>query len=426
MSNSNIEPNVERSSGHVAILGAGPSGCYVAQALRKADPGVQIAIFDRVPTPYGLVRYGIAPDHQGAKAVTRQFDKVLTQEGVDFVGNVAVGVDISMADLVANFDAVVVATGLSTDRRLDFTGRVDDRVFGAGDLIRLLNSDPGSNLRAGGQLASLGTEIAILGTGNVAVDVARLLVKTSEGLRGSDVDDHSRDALVPEPVKKVYILGRCEPELAKWDQSMLKELASVDGILLTIDGVPLLTREEHETTTTVIDVRFRRTPVAATERAGRVRLSVRHAFGEKTEVLEVDSVITALGFIAADGGMPDAAEASNDRIFKAGGVATGRLGNLAENRKHAIELTSSILARLRSEPAGARNGLDGLVGLQALNPVSFDGWKRIDAAEVERARPDRCRTKFTTHHELLTAAGVAGNQAMAMTTATRSQEHRND
>ncbi|MGW2888843.1 FAD-dependent oxidoreductase [Streptomyces griseoruber] len=393
----------------VAVIGAGPSGCYAAQALRKGQPDIEIAVFDALPTPFGLVRYGIAPDHQGAKAVSRQFERLFGQPGVAFVGNVSVGTDVSLEALLENFHAVVLATGLGTDRRLGIDQDPDARVIGAGDLIRLLNSDPDARLRhrhAGPE--SLGSEVVILGTGNVSADVARLLSKSDLDFIASDVDDDALRAVAPNPVRTIHILGRCEPHAAKWDASMVKELAEIVGVHLNVDGVPLL-GEPTASARTTVNVRFQHVPVSVRRLDGRVRVTTRRA-GDSALVghLDADTVITAIGFdpSPAQSAQFGGVEASN--VFRVGGPATGRLGNLAENRKLAADAAKGVLEFLRGQEPLHRTGLVGLRDRLPASVVSFEAWQRIDGAEVRRARPDRCRTKFTTRDELLAAAAGSG------------------
>ncbi|WP_327743511.1 FAD-dependent oxidoreductase [Streptomyces europaeiscabiei] len=396
----------------VAVIGAGPSGCYAAQVLRKGQPDLEIAVFDSLPTPFGLVRYGIAPDHQGAKAVSRQFERLFGQPGVDFIGNVSVGTDVSFRALLDNFHAVVLATGLGTDRQLGIDQDPDARVVGAGDLIRLLNSDPDSRLRhrqAGPEC--LGPEVVILGTGNVAADVARLLAKSDLDFIASDVDDDALRAVAPDPVRTIHILGRCEPHAAKWDASMVKELAEVVGVHLSVDGVPLLGGPAVSPRTTV-NVRFRQVPVSIRRHDGRVRVTTRHVGDtELVDHLDADTVITALGFDPPPAQPAHFADLEASNVFRVGGPATGRLGNLPENRKLAASAAKGVLEFLRGQEPQQRTGLFGIRDQLPASTVSFEAWQRIDGAEVRRARPDRCRRKFTTRGELLAAA--TGSDALA-------------
>ncbi|WP_216586302.1 FAD-dependent oxidoreductase [Streptomyces brasiliscabiei] len=397
-------PTGDGSPFRVAVVGAGPSGCYAAQALRKRQPDIEIAVLDSLPTPFGLVRYGIAPDHQGAKAVSRQFERLFAQPGVEFVGNVSVGTDLGFDTLLENFHAVVLATGLGADRPLDIDQDPDARIVGAGDLVRLLNSDPDARLRHRRDgLQGLGSEVVILGTGNVAVDVARLLSKSDLDFIASDVDDDALRTVAPDPVRTIHILGRCPSRLAKWDASMVKELAHVVGVQVRVDGTPLVDEDSVPPRTTV-DVRFERVPTSIRRHDGRVRVTTRRAGGGPVDHLDADTVITAIGFDAPAAHLARSNGPEAPNVFRVGGPATGRLGNLAENRKLAAETAKDILAFLRGQEPRRRAGLAGLRDRLPASAVGFEAWQRIDEAERRRARPDRCRTKFTTRDELLAAA----------------------
>jgi ferredoxin/flavodoxin---NADP+ reductase len=388
----------------VAVVGAGPSGCYVAQAMRKQVPGVEITLIDALPTPFGLVRHGVAPDHQGAKAVTRQFERLLEQPDVSFIGNVRVGADLPLDVLNENFHAVVLATGLGADRAPAVPLDSQARVVGAGEVLRLLNSDPDVSLRTTGRsLESLGEEIAILGTGNVAVDVARILTKTEAELVHSDIDDEARRALVPGRIRRIHIIGRCEERLAKWDASMVKELAAVaDADLHVVDGGPVT---EVDDGVTRIEVRFLRILDAIEAHDGRTRLVLHHDGDDsRVEQLDVDTVITAIGFEAAPSGPLQVPTDHDGLLIRVGGAASGRLGNLADNRRLSGALAREVAELLAVGPQDARPGRAGLNQHLPSRSVDFAGWKRIDAAETSRARPDRCRTKFTTRAQLLDAA----------------------
>lgn len=407
----------------VAVVGAGPSGCFTAQALLKTQPGIEVTVFDSMPTPYGLVRYGIAPDHQGAKTVTRQFDRLFSRPDAHFVGNVTVGTDIALTALIDNFDAVVLATGLAADRQLGLDQEPDAPVMGAGDVIRLLNSDPDVRLGSGTAVTKLGEDVVIIGTGNVALDVARMLAKTDLDLIGSDINDEALRSIAPNPVKTIHIIGRCRRSEAKWDASMLKELAEIVGVQLAVDGVPARGSTGRQLRT-AIDISFEQVPVAVEMTNGRVRV-IAHRAGDPTarHHYEADSVITAAGFVASASALSHPEGAA---VFRVGGPATGRLGNLAENRKLAAEKAREIVKVLREGEPRHRAGLAGLGEQLPASLVDFHGWKRIDEAEIRRARPDRCRTKYATRPELLAAAASSDtvpSNSVTGALVTASQEN---
>lgn len=372
----------------VAVVGSGPSGCYAAAALRKRVPSAQVVVFESLPVPYGLVRLGVAPDHQGTKAVSRQFHRTLSGAGVTFVGNVTVGRDLPPAALCEAFDAVVLATGLPYDRPLPVDVADGARVFGAGAVMRFLNGDPDSALGGSGRL---GRDVIVVGNGNVALDVARLLLKCREELTGSDIDDAARDALGVDEVRSVQIIGRGTPDAAKWDAAMLKELLSLDRAR---DGRRL-------------EFTFGRTPVRTGVGGGRTLLVTEPAHGTGEPVVhEADTVITAIGFTAP---APDPALATLPphlarRLFRVGGPRTGVLGTLAANRRSALT-TADEVARFLAEAPETGQGLAALGPAVEGTATSFADWLTLDALELARAPRDRCRRKLTTRADMLTALG---------------------
>jgi ferredoxin--NADP+ reductase len=352
-----------------------------------------------MPTPFGLIRHGIAADHQGMKGVTRQFERMFTRGSARFVGNVHIGEDVTLEQLTQAFDAVVIATGLPLDRGLDVPGADGPNVYGAGEIIHLLNSHPDAVLQSHPDLLErgLGSNVAIIGSGNVAIDVARLLLKSEEELTGSDVNDAAREGLLRRPILTLRIFGRGPAEKARWDASMLKELAAVQGVRAVLDGVAL--NDVAEDSGVMLDIEFNSTPTRITGSSLEIAPTER---GAGPREYPVDSVITATGFVDPNPNLASDELADEDRarVFRAGGSASGVLGNLAENRKLGALLASRIAAE--TSPAG-RRGLEGLLGSLPPGVTDFSTWQRVDAAEIARARPDRVRWKFHTRDAILAA-----------------------
>ena len=194
---------------HVAVIGSGPAGFYTVEALIKAyGDGVRIDLIDRLPVPYGLIRFGVAPDHQSIKAVSRRYDKVAEEGGVRFVGNVAVGKDVTIAELRELYDAVVLATGAPRDRALGIPGEDLPGVIGSAAFVGWYNGHP--------DFADLappldGATAAVIGNGNVALDVARILSKTRAEFAGSDIVAHALEALECSAIRTITLVGRRGP-----------------------------------------------------------------------------------------------------------------------------------------------------------------------------------------------------------------------
>src|SRR4051812_3574591 len=218
---------------HFAVVGSGPAGFYTAEALEKAYGGeARIDILDRFPVPYGLIRFGVAPDHQSLKAVSKRYDKVAESGGVDFIGNVSVGRDVSVAELLDLYDAVILATGAPHDRKLGIPGEDLPGVVGSAEFVGWYNGHP--------EFADLnppldGTHAAVIGNGNVALDCARILSKTRHEFEGSDIVGHALDALDRSAIRTINILGRRGPHQIAMTPKELGELGHLEATLPVVD-----------------------------------------------------------------------------------------------------------------------------------------------------------------------------------------------
>ncbi|MBA2636531.1 MAG: FAD-dependent oxidoreductase, partial [Sphingomonas sp.] len=212
---------------HFAIVGSGPGGFYTAEALSKAyGETARIDIIDRYPVPYGLIRFGVAPDHQSLKAVSKRYDKVADSGGVGFIGNVCVGSDVSIDELTRAYDAVVLAIGAPNDRKLGIEGEDLAGVIGSAAFVGWYNGHP--------EFADLnpplgGTHAAVIGNGNVALDCARILAKTRAEFEGSDIVGHALAALEISPVRTITILGRRGPHQIAMTPKELGELGQLEA-----------------------------------------------------------------------------------------------------------------------------------------------------------------------------------------------------
>src|SRR6476469_6392934 len=221
---------------HFAVVGSGPAGFYTAEALEKAyGDNARIDILDRYPVPYGLIRFGVAPDHQSLKAVSKRYDKVAESAGVDFIGNVTVGSDISVVELLDRYDAVVLATGAPHDRKLGIPGEDLAGVVGSAEFVGWYNGHP--------DFADLdpplgGEGAVVVGNGNVALDCARILSKTRSEFHGSDIVSHALDALDQSSLRSVTILGRRGPHQIAMTPKELGELGHLE------DAVPVVDRAD--------------------------------------------------------------------------------------------------------------------------------------------------------------------------------------
>ncbi|MEJ1090863.1 cytochrome P450 [Microbacterium istanbulense] len=399
---------VEGAAPRIAVVGAGPAGCFTAQALRRTFPSAGIEVFDRMPTPYGLVRYGVAADHQGTKSVAHQFARLFAHEGVRLRGNVDIGAGLTVDDLRAAYDAVVLATGMHADARLPVPGADHPRVHGAGRITRLLNAHPDEPAAP-----ELGEDIVIVGHGNVAVDIVRMLTRDPHGLVGSDVADDARERLNAR-IRTVHMVGRSAPERAKFDPVMVRELAGLDGVRHVVHGVDrpsdsgkdarldavrALADADPGIERVRVEWWFGLAPTSVDLDAGRVVFE--SARGEV--VLAADDVITAVGFAGVGGADPMAPEDGRlaAGLYTAGWLRRGPRGTIPDQRIDARGLARTIA----DDIAGGRVGT-GAEGLPVqAGEVDFDGWRRIDVRERLGAAPGRERAKLRTRAAQLEAAG---------------------
>lgn len=412
----------------LAVIGSGPSGCYLAQALQRSVPGCEITVFDRLVSPFGLVRYGVAADHQHTKAITRQFDR-LFQSGVRFAGDVEIGRDVGLAELREHFDIVVLATGLSADRGLAVPGAELPGVIGAGAITRALNSHPEHAV-----LPEIGDEVVIIGAGNVALDVLRFLVKDRPDFAASDVSDAALDAYLSAPARRIALVSRADAADAKGDPQMLKELAQLPRAAYSCPDPTLPPSETDRTAAARITaireltspdrphhpgpevaLRFGLTPVRI---MGNDRVEgVEFVRGDEVILVPADTVITAVGFAAAESDqLRDlvAVQAESGRIepglYRTGWAKRGPRGAIPENRACAKSVADEISADLASGALplpGTRRGFAGLPASLRERAIGYEQWLALDAHERELAPPDRVRRKLNDHAAMAAVARSA-------------------
>ena len=212
----------------VAVIGSGPSGMYAADALvTQAEIPVEVDVIDRLPVPFGLVRYGVAPDHVSIRSVRDTLDKVLDKPGVRFVGNVTVGDDLTVADLLTCFDAIVFTYGASRDRRLGIPGEDLPGSVAATDFVAWYCGHPDADRALFEELIPAATGVVVVGIGNVAVDVTRVLAKTVAELESTDMPQHVFDTLARSQVTDIHVLGRRGPAQATFTTKELRELGEL-------------------------------------------------------------------------------------------------------------------------------------------------------------------------------------------------------
>ena len=387
----------------VAIVGAGPSGFYAADGLLRSRPDLRIDLIDRLPTPFGLVRAGVAPDHQGTKAIVRQFERLLAQPDVRFAGNVEIGRDLSWEDLQQGYDAVIVATGMVIDRKLGVSGEELPFVWGSWRFVAWLNGHP--DFRQGPDLAAV-RRVAVIGNGNVALDVARVLAKSAGEMAKSDIVPEAAAAIAAAPLIDIQVIGRRGPEHASFTGNELAEMgrlgravaltqaSALTGAIPATDPTPERLRKAknieilkgfatNRTGAKPLAVHFRFSAAPVAIRPGEIELS--------TGPLPADLIVTCIGY---DG----EAFPKDEGVFPVGWARRGPSGTIPTNRADSHAVAQKVLAWL--EARDPKSGPDPM-------PLAIDvaGWHRIDKAEIAAgAAQGRPRVKLTDWKVLLDTA----------------------
>jgi ferredoxin--NADP+ reductase len=428
---------------HVAIIGSGPAGYYTAEALQKAlGEAVRIDIVDRMPVPYGLIRFGVAPDHQSIKAVYRRYEKVALSDTVRFVGNVLVGRDVSIPELLGLYDAVILATGAPHDRPLGIPGDDLPGVIGSAAFVGWYNGHP--------EFAALAPPLdsaaaAVVGNGNVALDVARILSKTPAEFAGSDIVGHAFSALGDSRIRDIHVLGRRGPHQIAMTPKELGELGHLADAAPKVDPADfppelddaLLEPGQRKSVTYLREFAALEGDKAKTihfdffakplriEGDGRVErlivektaLDAKGAAVGTGETYEIPCgmVVSCIGYQTPRiegvpyeenrGRFANSEGVIGDGLYCVGWARRGPTGTIGTNRPDGYEVADKIAAAIGG--AGGRKdgrpGLDRLLESRGVDVVTFRDWQRIEAAETARARDGSPREKFVMIEEMLGA-----------------------
>ncbi len=445
----------------IAIVGSGPSAFYAAQELLKQPEGtLAVDMFERLPTPYGLVRGGVAPDHQKIKSVTKIFERIALKPGFRFFGNVEFGQDVTRADLLEHYDAVLYAVGSSADRKLGIPGEALSGVHSATEFVAWYNGHPDfRNLSFNLQAKAA----VVIGVGNVAVDVARILSHTPEELAQTDIAPYALEALQHNALEDIYLIGRRGPVQAAFTPTEARELGELPLVDTVVDPKDLdldeasqaelatagrQTEQNLEILRTLSTRSLTGKPkrlhlvfcASPTELLGQdsletvrlIRNRLEASNGRTRAVATDDSfdlsaqlVFRAVGYRGLP--LPDVAfdersatiphekgrvlnPENNQREYVAGWIKRGPSGVVGTNKPCAVESVQTMLRTINEQgwsPKAARDVVE-LLQERNLSFVSFDDWKRIDAHEVAAGEPlGRPRLKLTDPEELLRVAHAA-------------------
>jgi ferredoxin/flavodoxin---NADP+ reductase len=460
----NDQPRTSR----VAIVGSGPAGFYAAEhLLRSEELECEVDMFDRLPTPFGLVRAGVAPDHPKIKSVIRVYEKTAARDGFRFFGNVEVGRDVSAAELAEHYHAVIYAYGAPTDRHLGIPGEDLPGSHAATEFVAWYNAHPDF---ADHEFDLSCQRAVVIGNGNVATDVARMLGLNRSELEATDTADHAIEVLGEHPIKEILVLGRRGPAQAAFTNPELRELGEmVDADIdvdpaevelddlsreyLESDEADITTRKNVEIFTDFahrepegkprrIVLRFLRSPVElqGDGRVERIVVARNELYRDESgairprdtgerETIECGIVFRSIGYkgiglegvpfderrgvIPNEGGRVIEAESAKPLAgqYAVGWIKRGPSGVIGTNKKDAQETVDNLVADVAAgrlpAPAGAtdREAIVQLLSDRAPDHVTFTGWQAIDVAEQERGKPlGRPRVKFVRVEEMLDAA----------------------
>jgi ferredoxin--NADP+ reductase len=450
----------------VAIVGAGPAGAFAAASVLRARGDAEIDMLERLPTPWGLLRGGVAPDHQEIKRLEETFDRQTLRHGCRFLGNVEVGTDVSHTELMRHYTAVIYATGAQTDKSLGIPGEDLPGSWAATEFVAWYNGHPDYR---GLEFDLSARRAVVIGNGNVAADVTRVLTLGVRELEQTDIADHALEALRGSRIEEVVVLGRRGPAQAAFTSAELRELGRMDGVDIGVDpadveldAVSRAWLDEEGTFTARKNVellrefaarpagggagrrivlRFLRSPVdirgdGKVEAVAVRRNEIARAddgtlrarpVGEEVETIECGLVLRSVGYRAVP--LPDVPfderhfVLPNERgrvlgtdgetlpgVYAVGWIKRGPTGILGTNKRDAEETVSCLAADLSSgalaQPAEPdRESIDALLAERKPDLVTIDGWRAIDRHELDRGRDEqRPRVKLTSREELLDQA----------------------
>ena len=436
----------------IAIVGSGPAGYYTAEAALKTwGDAARIDIVDRLPVPYGLIRSGVAPDHQSIKGVARRFEATALSDNVRFCGNIEVGRDIGIADLAQCYDAVVLATGAPLDRALDVPGGDAGNVFGSAAFVGWYNGHP--DFAWVNPDLSNGTAV-VIGMGNVALDVARILAKTRAEFEGSDIVGHALDWIDAGNLSRLVILGRRGAQQVMMTPKELGELGDLAQAMPRVDPADLPPVESdvelepgarksmaalrsfaanHGQTApgvVPIDFVFHAAPHALlADEHGQVtaieieetRIEAGRAIGTGVfRRIPAALVISCIGYRTSpiaevpydsrEGRFANVDGFISPGLYCVGWARRGPSGTIGTNRPDGFAVVDRIAADFAAAAArgalparSGRTGFDALVRSRGLDVITFADWKHIEAAETGRARTDSPREKFVAIEDMIAA-----------------------
>ncbi|MDY7089139.1 MAG: FAD-dependent oxidoreductase [Actinomycetota bacterium] len=434
----------------VAVVGAGPAGIYAADILTKAAPNASVDIFDRLPTPYGLIRYGVAPDHPRIKEIVVALHNVLENPRIRFIGNVDYGVDVKPEELAPFYDATIIATGADKDRELDIPGIDLPGSFGGADFVSWYDGHPDVPR----EWPLTATKVAVIGAGNVAVDVARILAKTADELLETEIPENVYRGLLASPVTDVHLFSRrgpgqvkftpmelreldespnveviVHPEGMEFDEGSLAAIRAKRSLKMCVDVLQNWCARDPRDRPRRLHLHFLQAPAAIlgdengvtalrTETQELTGDGTVRGTGEFTD-WDVQAVYRAIGYLSrpiADlpfdhvtGTVPHEAGRVLDldgnhvpALYATGWIKRGPVGLIGHTKKDASETVASLLEDVAGAPATSRDDVLPYLERRGVGYTTWDGWKRLDEHEVGLGAPHgRKRIKVVPRQHMI-------------------------
>ena len=419
----------------VAIVGSGPAGFYTADAFLKTSVECEIDIFERLPCPYGLIRFGVAPDHEKTRNVWRAFAKTAEKEPVKYFGNIEVGRDILINELLESYDAVVAAVGAGKDQPLKIPGADKSGVFGSATFVNWYNSHPDKvDLKP-----NLNTNsVVVIGAGNVAIDVARVLLKTKQEMSNTDLATHAAATIHPAPIQNVYLVARRSAAEAKFTNVELREMGALDDadVCVDTDTLPkevigeMSDRDRRVREKNISTLRefgenglkgkakklhfiFCAQPISilGSNEVDSIQFERTKIVNGRTEMtgdtfnIKCGAVIAATGYRSEPlpgvpfdeirGIIPNESGRVSEGLYVSGWVKRGPSGVIGTNKVDAQDTVKLIMedVSVGSNKPG-RKAVELLLSKRGCKIVGFEDWKIIQAAEEAAATGDSPRQKF--------------------------------
>ncbi|XP_050538304.1 NADPH:adrenodoxin oxidoreductase, mitochondrial [Daktulosphaira vitifoliae] len=430
---------------HVGIVGAGPAGFYCAQQLIKIIPDCQIDIIEKLPVPFGLVRYGVAPDHPEVKNVINTFTKIALHKNVRFIGNVTLGQDLTLSQLKQSYNAVVLAYGAEEDRKLNIPGENLSNVISASKFVGWYNGLPAN--KSIHENLNLDVEDAVIvGQGNVALDIARILLTPVDILKKTDITEYSLEALSRSRVKNITLIGRRGPLQVSFTIKEFREILKLHGVSTKFQNGQMNGIDEligglqrprkrliqlmYDASKNNIDeekkfnILFLRTPILieGSEHVKGILLSKNLLEGEKAKIteqknkLKCDIIFRSIGYrsIQIDPEIPfdklTSTVPQNTGLYSVGWLSSGPVGVILSTMSQAFQIAELVGKHfnegLINEPKPGYNNISRLLLKRNVITVDWEGWTRIDKEEITRGmKSNKIREKIVDIDEMVQIGG---------------------